>query len=152
MWGFIGVYLFFNFINSLNLLILIINMSILLFVLDLVINAIVAIDTLGLVVATRKSAQNVNPQEMQRVCFTWACFSVLQGFMCCSCGYLGYLLSLIAVGAKLWIGLPKLGGADKLQQMCCNGQLNHYFRAVCDTVKAKCCSSATPICGKSKDD
>jgi hypothetical protein len=112
-------------------------MSIFLCFLDLIINAIVAIDTLGLVVASRKTPEDVNPNDMQRVCFTWACFSVLQGFMCCSCGYLGYMFSLVAVVAKLWIGLPKLGGAEKLQQMCCNGQLNHYYRALCDTLKAK---------------
>jgi hypothetical protein len=112
-------------------------MSFIVFTLDLLINLLVAIDTLGLVVALRKSPNSVNSADLLRVCITWASFSVLSSFMCCSCGILGTLFGYLAIGAKLWIGLPKLGGAEKVYQMIGSGQLNHYAKAVLDIVKSK---------------
>jgi hypothetical protein len=112
-------------------------MSILVFVLDLLINSIVAIDTLGLVVASRKDPNSVPAHDVWRLSFTWVCFAVLNSLMCCNCGFLGTLFGFIALAAKLWIGLPKLGGADKVQQMIGSGQLNNYVRSLVDLCKSK---------------
>ena len=112
-------------------------MSILLSILDLLINSIVAIDTLGLIVATRKNS-NIDTHEMWRLCFTWICFIVLNLCMTCCSGYLGSLLCMIGLLAKVWIGLPKLGGSQTVFNYIGSGQLMHFCKAMCDTLKAKC--------------
>jgi hypothetical protein len=117
-------------------------MSILVFVLDLLINSLVVLDTLGLVVASKKS--NVNTYELWRICLTWVCFAVLNCCMCCSCGFIGTLLSFVGIAGKFYIGLPKLGGADKVNQMLATGQITHYVRALVDIVKSKVGGAEAP--------
>jgi hypothetical protein len=109
-------------------------MSLLVFAIDLILTAIIAIDTLGLVVASRKSS--VNPHDIRRVCFIWASFIVLNWFGSC-CGIFGTLLSFVGLAAKIWISLPKLGGADKLQHMIVNGDVSKYAQAAVEMVQSK---------------
>jgi hypothetical protein len=112
-------------------------MAIVVFVLDLLINALVVVDTLGLVVATRKNPDAVNTHDMERVCFTWICFAILTPMLCCTCGIIGTILSFIAIVAKLWIGLPKLGGSETIYKMVYAGGLNHYVRSIQDIFTEK---------------
>jgi hypothetical protein len=112
-------------------------MSILCYVVDLLLTTIVAIDTLGLVNASRKDSSSVTPQDVYRLCLVWASFAILNSLQCCSCGIIGSLIGLIALGAKVWIALPKLGGANKVQTMIENGQFNQYAKSLIALVKSK---------------
>jgi hypothetical protein len=103
-------------------------------ILDLLLTSIIAVDTLGLVVASRKG--NASTEDMRRNCLIWTCFIVLNA-LSCDCWYLGTLLSLLGLVVKVWISVPRLGGADKLHQMIVNGTLSNYVKAIVDVINAK---------------
>ena len=89
-------------------------MSILLYFVDLLVTALVTLDTLGFIVNSRKSKEG-DAKDFYRICFTWASFMVINMLCCSSCtGTLGFLWNFVLVSMKIFVGIPKTGGAEKM--------------------------------------
>ena len=88
-------------------------MSILVYIVDLLITAVVALDTIGFLVNLRRNKES-NPKDFYRLTFTWIVFMVLKMLSCCSSGSFSFLWNSAVVGLKAFVAIPKTGGAEKL--------------------------------------
>jgi hypothetical protein len=46
-------------------------------------------------------------------------------------------LGFLCLASKVWIALPKLGGADKLDHMICDGEISQYVKASVGLIQTK---------------
>jgi hypothetical protein len=112
-------------------------MSILVNLVDLLLTAVVALDTIGFLVNLRKKKES-DPKDFYRLTFTWICFMVLKLLSCGCCGTLGFLWNCAIVGLKGFIAIPKTGGAEKLNTILIEQNMAvQYVKIAVDIVKEK---------------
>ena len=90
-------------------------MSFLLNLSELIVLALLAIDTLGFVAHNRKNPLSSNQKDYLRLCFSWVFVFVLRTVFCCSCsGVFGNFYQLIGLTAKAFVCIPMFNGTEKL--------------------------------------
>ncbi len=112
-------------------------MSILVNLLDLVVTAVIALDTIGFLVNLRKNKVSES-KDFYRLTFTWIVFMVLKSLSCGCSGTLGFLWNSAIVGLKTFVAIPKTGGAEKLNAVLVEQNLAlQYAKLAVDIVKEK---------------
>ena len=113
-------------------------MSILLYLVDLLVTALVSLDTLGFIVNSRKNKEG-EAKDFYRICFTWAAFMVINMFSCSSCyGTLGFLWNFVLVSMKVFVGIPKTGGAEKMNNALVEQNMAvQYVKYLFDMIRNK---------------
>ena len=112
-------------------------MSILVNLVDLLLTAVVALDTIGFLVNLRKKKES-DPKDFYRLTFTWIAFMVLKMLSCGCSGTLGFLWNSAIVGLKGIIAIPKTGGAEKLNTILIEQNMAvQYAKLAIDMVKEK---------------
>ncbi len=93
-------------------------MSLIFSLVEFLIFGIITLDTLGFIVAYKKKPQNADHDDYTRVCFTWVFVLAIRTLMCCgSTGFFAGIFSLVALAAKVYVTIPKIGGANKVYTM-----------------------------------
>ncbi len=112
-------------------------MSFLVNIVDFVITALIALDTIGFLVNLRKNKES-NSKDFYRITFTWIVFMVLKSLSCGCSGTLGFLWNSLVVGLKAFVAIPKTGGAEKLNTLLVEQNLVfQYVKLAVDIVKEK---------------
>ena len=115
-------------------------MSFLFGLLDLVLTAVLLLDTLGLVYQYRKTG-DCNGKDYSRVCFSWILFFTFSKLLTCNWkGFFGTLFRLLIFGAKAYVTIPLLDGTMKLNKYFIedkNGE--RIYNQVVGLVKSKLC-------------
>lgn len=118
-------------------------MSFIFSLIELVLVAFVAIDTLGFAIRNRKNPESTSQQDFQRVTFTWVFFLALRTMSCCSCtGFFGSIWGLLILAGKVYVSLPILKGTEKLYNLLIEENIaKKYIGLICNIVKEKtgCC-------------
>jgi hypothetical protein len=119
-------------------------MSILVHLVDLILTAVVALDTIGFLVNLKKNKES-HPKDFYRITFTWIVFMVLKSLSCGCSGTLGFLWNSAVVGLKAFVAIPKTGGAEKLNSLLVEQNIAvQYAKLAFDIVKEKL-GSATKV-------
>ena len=113
-------------------------MSFLFTVFDIVLTLIMLFDTLGMIYQFRKSSPPIT-SEYKRLCTSWILFLTIWSlFSCNSKGFFGTLLRLIFLAAKIFVTIPKLGGAMKIHKFLIeDGNALKYYNQVVGLAKSK---------------
>ncbi len=112
-------------------------MSILVNLVDIILTAVVALDTIGFLVNLRKGKES-SPKDLYRITFTWIAFMLLKGLSCGCSGVLGFVWNSAIVAIKAFIAIPKTGGADKLNTLLVEQNVAlQYIKLAVDVVKEK---------------
>lgn len=113
-------------------------MSFLFSLLDVVLIAILIIDTLGLVYEYRKNSYKYSDDYI-RIIFSWVLFILICSILSCNFkGFFGTLLRLLIFGLKVFVTIPKLGGTLKIYNVLIDkGLLESYYKKIKEFIKTK---------------
>jgi hypothetical protein len=82
---------------------------------EIILLAIVVLDTLGFLIQNKRKPDDSNPHDYNRLIFTWTFFFVFKALTCCSgSGLISGFFALLGLLAKAYISIPLLGGTQKL--------------------------------------
>ena len=113
-------------------------MSFLFTVFDIVLTLIMLFDTLGMIYQFRKGS-SPSSQEYIRLCTSWILFlTICSLFSCNRKGFFGSLFRLIFLVAKVYVTIPKLGGALKIYNFLIKEEnAKKYYNQIVGLVKSK---------------
>lgn len=113
------------------------KMAFLFFIVDLLVLALMTLDTLSLLMQLRKKNM-CEAKDYTRVIFTWIFVLTVRSLTCCSCtGLIANFFKLLGTVAKVYLAVPLLGGSNKLYDILItqNKGAEFYQKAV-EIVKA----------------
>jgi hypothetical protein len=115
-------------------------MSFLLNFSELIVLALLAIDTLGFVAHNRKNPLSSNQKDFLRLCFSWVFVFALRAVFCTSCssGVFANFYQLIGFIAKAYVCIPMFNGTEKLYtSLIEQNAAKHYVDLAVNMVKEK---------------
>ena len=120
--------------------------------LDFVLTTVLLFDTLGLIYQFRKS-MSIDPNEYVRICFSWILFLTISSlFSCERKGFLGTLIRLIILAAKVYVTIPILGGTMKIHKyLIDDGNAEKYIKKYSDMINSKVCSGCKTLSENASD-
>jgi hypothetical protein len=108
-------------------------------VIELVLLGIVALDTLGYIAENRKHPVSRNQQDYLRLCYTWVFFFALRALPCFSwLGFIGSIIGMLQLMAKVYISIPALGGTEKMYRILIEENMGkHYLSQIFGSMREK---------------
>ena len=114
-------------------------------VFDILLTTIMLFDTLGLIYQFRKSEESVCHKDYIRICFSWILYLTISNLFSCSRkGFLGTLIRLIILLAKIFVTIPKIGGTNTIfKYLIEDKKAEEFYNKISELAKSKLCK-----CGK----
>ena len=107
--------------------------------LNSVLTLIMLFDTLGIIYQFRKSS--VKTTEFTRVWVSWLLFLTISStFSCSRKGFIGTLIRLIILSAKVYVTIPILGGSLRIHKYLIEDEkIIQFYNYSIETIKSKLC-------------
>lgn len=127
-------------------------MAFLFFVVDLLVLALMTLDTLILLNQLRKKNM-CDADDYKRVIFTWIFVLTVRSLTCCSCtGIIATFVKLLGTVAKIYLAIPLLGGSNKFYDFLItqNKGAEYYNKAV-EVIKTYTMAAPAPAAEQKKE-